>query len=108
MAKRRSRLPRNLGLLAVAGLLGWAGWQYWPDPQRRAAATTAPVDACALAPAPVLAQLIGRAAVEARRMPSARDVPAASACVHRGVAGARRGRAFARRLFPQRRDRPRV
>jgi hypothetical protein len=62
MAKRRSRLPRNLALLAAAGVLGWAGWVYWPDPQSGTAVETVAVDACALAPAAVLAQLIGRAA----------------------------------------------
>lgn len=94
MAKRRSRLPRNLALLAAAGVLGWAGWVYWPEPQRDAAVETQAVDACALSPAPVLAQLIGRVAVEARRMPPARDVPAASACTWKFFGGRAEGRLF--------------
>jgi hypothetical protein len=80
MAKRRSRLPRNLALLGVVAAVGWAAWTYWPGPQRKVVQGPSADDACALAPAPVLAQMIGRAAVEARRMASARGVPAVSAC----------------------------
>lgn len=94
MAKRRSRLPRTLALLGVAAALGWAGWQYWPAAPRSSVAVPAADDACALAPPPVLAQMIGRVAVEARRMAPARDVPAASACRWEFFGGRAEGRLF--------------
>lgn len=94
MAKRRSRLTRNLALCGAAAVLAWAGWQFWPGPQRATQPGPASDAACALAPPPVLAQMIGRAAVEARRLAPADDVPAASACTWTFFGGRAEGRLF--------------
>jgi hypothetical protein len=101
MARRRSKLPRNLLLLAVGGAAAWAAWIWLPaDLVARLHGTPPPasgavvLDACALAPEQVLAEMVGRAAVEARRVQPARDVPAASACHWEFFGGAVDGRVF--------------
>lgn len=94
MAKRRSRLTRNLALSSAVLVLAWAGWQYWPGLRQATPSGPAADAACALVPAPVLAQMIGRAAVEARRLAPAHDVPAASGCTWTFFGGRVEGRLF--------------
>lgn len=94
MARRRSTLPRNLLLLAVLAGLGWAGWQFGPRWAGRTAGPSTGVDTCRLAPAPRLAERIGRVAVEARRQPAAAGVPAASTCQWTYFGGRAIGRVF--------------
>jgi len=94
MARRRSTLPRNLLLAAAIAALGWAGWQYGPRWTGGTAVPAAGVDACGLAPAPRLAERIGRVAVEARRQPPEAGVPAASTCQWTYFGGRAIGRVF--------------
>ena len=82
MARRRASPTRHLmPIVILAGLAG-AGWLGW----RHAASTSGPPRGelaratCALAPAPRLAERIGRVAVEARVQRPPAGVPAASAC----------------------------
>lgn len=82
MARRRSRPTRVLVLCALLAGVAAAAWLAW----RHGPASTASLrgDAaratCALAPAPLLAERIGRVAVEARARAPGTGVPAASAC----------------------------
>lgn len=80
MARRRSKLPRTLLLFGAAAAIAWAGWRFGPQWLGRGNAPHASTEACRLAPAPRLAERIGRVAVEAQRQPAVAGVPAASAC----------------------------
>lgn len=80
MARRRSRLPRNLLLLGLAIAAGWATWRFAPSWTGRDGTPRPHAQACALAPEPLLAERIGRVAVEARVLRPVAGVPAASAC----------------------------
>jgi hypothetical protein len=101
MARRRSTLPRNLFLLALLVGIGWAAWRFAPDSirgafdaRRSAAVAVGGVDLCTFAAPEVLAQMIGRAAVAARRSGAVEGVPAAGNCTWVFFGGQVVGRAF--------------
>jgi hypothetical protein len=93
MARRRSRLPRNLALFALLAAAGWATWHF-AAVRPRAAAGAPAASACRLAPLPQLAERIGRVAVEARTLAPASGVPALSGCEWVYFGGRATGRLF--------------
>ncbi len=101
MARRRSRFPRNLIVLALLAAGGFAAWRFAPESMRGAfdrdgsrTPVSGGVNACTMVAPEVLAQMIGRAAVEPRRTAPAQGVPAASACTWVFFGGQVIGRAF--------------
>jgi hypothetical protein len=94
MARRRSQLPRKLLLLGAVAAVAWAGWRFGPQWLDRGSVPHGTTEVCRLAPAPGLAERIGRVAVEARRLPPAAGVPAASACEWIFFGGRAIGRVF--------------
>lgn len=101
MARRRSKLPRNLILLALLVGAGWVAWRFAAAPirdaldaRRSAAVAVGSVDPCAFAAPEVLAQMIGRAAVAPRRSGPVEGVPAAGNCTWVFFGGQVVGRAF--------------
>lgn len=94
MARRRSRLPRNLLLLGLAAAAGWAAWRFAPQWLAGTGSAGGAASACGLAAEPLLAERIGRVAVEARVLRAAPGVPAASACEWTFFGGRAVGRLF--------------
>jgi hypothetical protein len=97
MARRRSRLPRNLLLLGLAAAAGWSAWRFAPQWLGAERAPRPQVQACRLAPERLLAERIGRVAVESQVLAPAPGIPAASACAWVFFGG----RAEARLFTPQ-------
>lgn len=101
MARRRSKLPRNLVILALLIGVGWAAWRLAPESirseleaRRSAPPVAGGVDPCRFAAPEVLAQMIGRAAVAPRRGAAVDGVPTAGTCTWVFFGGQVVGRAF--------------
>jgi|GEM_PF-6428752 len=101
MARRRSRLARNLIVLALLAAAAFAAWRFAPESLRGAfdrdgsrTVVAGGLNACTMAAPEVLAQMIGRVAVEPRRTAPAQGVPAASTCTWVFFGGQVVGRAF--------------